>query len=200
MSGFSFADSIYFSFLFQPEGFGNAPDVGEDSLRLEFRNTVTDNWDYIWSTPGSTNTDFQVVILPVNNPDYYGDDFQFRFRNYGSLAGSLDHYHLDYVDFDMNRTFDDTLVTEFAIVYPVNSLLKEYKSVPWDHYKNNPTDKMSDAVEVVVRNGSNDPNGVNNKPGSVEVEYNAALEAQFVLAAQTLSGGQINYAPRTHLL
>ncbi|MCL1851390.1 MAG: T9SS type A sorting domain-containing protein [Bacteroidetes bacterium] len=102
------ADSIYFSFYFQPGGagianagpgerIGNQPDNG-DSLVLEFRyfrpgDTVT-NWKHVWSTPGfnaniwieeNPYQYFKQVMIPITDENYLRDNFQFRFRNYASL-------------------------------------------------------------------------------------------------------------------
>ncbi len=187
-------DSIYFSFLYQPQGFGDIPETS-DSLILEFYNKDNTNWDHIWSTNGKGLSDFKVVHIPLTNAAYYKKGFQFRFKNYGALSGALDHFNLDYVNLRTSSGKQDTLFKDFAFVYPLNSLLKDYTSVPWDHYKNNFSGKMSPAVNVVVRNGSNLPE--NNQNGKSEIFYNAGLEGSFTLTAQTLSGGNINYGPRT---
>jgi hypothetical protein len=106
------ADSLYFSFYFQPGGggvigagangqIGNQPDKN-DSLVLEFGYTLlnTDSiytvWKHIWSTPGFniskwTAVDslkyFEQVMIPITDATYMHDScyFQFRFRNYASL-------------------------------------------------------------------------------------------------------------------
>jgi len=91
--------------------------------------------------------------------------------------------------------YQDTLFKDYALVYPVNTLINDYTSVPWDHWKNNFTGKMSSDVEVVVRNGSNIAE--NNQDGSTEVLYTGTQEGTFTLVGQTLSGGNINYDPRT---
>ncbi|MFA7274651.1 MAG: T9SS type A sorting domain-containing protein [Crocinitomicaceae bacterium] len=190
----SAGDSIYLSFLYQRQGFGEEPEAG-DSLTLQFFNPTTNTWNRVWGVGGGTVADFRVVHLPLTNPDYFANGFQMRFRNYGSLAGGLDHFHLDYVTFRTGSYYSDTLFKDFAFSYPTGSLLKDYTSVPWDHYKNNFAGKMNDQTEIVVRNGSN--TAENNLDGSVEVRYAGITEGNFILPAQTLSGGDINYGPRT---
>ncbi len=186
-------DSIYFSFLYQKQGFGDEPE-STDSLILELYNPTLNAWKWVWSVEGGPVSDFKPVRFPILNPDYFANGFQFRFRNYGSLAGGLDHFHLDYVTV-ATSTVDDSLFKDFAFVYPTGSLLKDYTSVPWDHYKNNSTGKMNDSTIVVVRNGSNTLE--NNQNGSVQVSYGGSVEGNFTLIAQDLSGGAINYAPKT---
>lgn len=194
LSNYAPADSIYLSFLYQPEGWGEKPESG-DSLVLEFKDPLTKDWYHVWGVNGSSNHDFKVVHLPIVAAQWFGDDFQFRFRNYGSLAGALDHFHLDYVHMRTLSSVGDTLFKDFAFVYPIKTLLQTYTSVPWDHYKNASTNKMSNNVEVVVRNGSNIPENFQN--GSVRVSHEGNFEGNFVLQGQNLANGAINYAPRT---
>jgi len=103
------ADSLYFSFYFQPGGagianggvggnIGNQPNKG-DSLVLEFGYKDTANitvWNHIWSTPGFNVSEwtsdtltphqyFKQVLIPITDKEYLSDRFQFRFRNYASL-------------------------------------------------------------------------------------------------------------------
>lgn len=194
MSGLDASDSVYFSFLYQSEGFGDVPE-SSDSLILEFYDKVNQNWIWMWSTTGKPVEDFEVAHIRVDDPEFFVKGFQFRFVNYGGLSGSLDHFHIDYVNLRALSGYQDTLFKDYALVYPVNTLINDYTSVPWDHWKNNFAGKMSSAVEVVVRNGSNIAE--NNQNGSTEILYGGSSEGTFTLIGQTLSGGNINYDPRT---
>ena len=102
------ADSLYFSFYFQPGGvgvagdpysYGNQPNIN-DSLVLEFGyiieedTTFTMVWDHIWSTPGLNVSEwlaqnqyqyFKQVMIPIIDEKYLSNSFRFRFRNYASL-------------------------------------------------------------------------------------------------------------------
>jgi len=194
MSAVSAADSVYFSFLYQPEGFGDTPESA-DSLIVEFYAPAQQQWFRVWSVAGSPLTDFKKVHFRVIDNKYFHSAFQFRFRNYGGLSGSLDHFHVDYVMLRPFSGYQDTLFKDFAFVYQLGSLLKDYTSVPWDHYKNNFTGKMTDAARITVRNGSNIPE--NYQDGEVNISYNGTIEGSFNLVGQTLAGNAINYAPRT---
>jgi hypothetical protein len=199
LSAYLPGDSVYLSFLFQPQGLCDPPEAsgsGSDSLFLQFYNKLTDEWNTVWSGGGSNVADFDYGHIRLDAPGYYNDYFQFRFYNYGSLAGALDHYHLDYVNLRALSGYQDTLFKDYALVYPVYSLLRDYTSVPWDHYQNNFSGKMTDQVQVVVRNGSNLPEN-NSVDGSVEVSYGGNPEGSFVLSGPALSNGSLNYAPRT---
>jgi hypothetical protein len=188
------ADSVYFSFLYQAEGFGDIPEAS-DSLVLEFYAKDLDQWNRVWSASGEATTAFKLGHIRLENPDYFKKGFQFRFKNYGALSGSLDHFHLDYVHLRALSGYQDTLFKDFAFVYPLGSLLNTYTSVPWDHFKNSPAGRMTDKAQITVHNGSNLPE--NNQNGKIEVFHNAVLEGSFTMNATTLSGGNINYDPRT---
>lgn len=194
LSNYTANDSIYFSFLFQPEGLGDIPEA-TDSLVLEFYAPELDQWFHVWSVNGSTVHPFKAVHLPVTNSKYLKNAFQFRFKNYGSLAGALDHFHIDYVHLRALSFFDDTLFKDFAFVYPLNSLLKTYTSAPWDHYKNSTDNKMTDSLLVLVHNGSQNPENYQN--GQVTISQNGTQQGSFVLQGFTLAEQEINFAPRT---
>ena len=188
------ADSIYFSFLFQAGGFSDMPEAG-DSLILQFFNVTTQLWENAWSTGGVPMADFKLVHLPIRQAKYLQNGFKFRFRNYGALSGDLDNWHVDYVNLRRLSGYQDTLVKDFAVVYPIPTLLKNYTSVPWKHFRNQPENWMTDSLLLVVRNGSNLPE--NNQPGDLKIYDGEDLEWTYTFPGQTLSNGDLNYQPRT---
>ena len=187
------SDSIYLSFLVQREGFGDEPEPS-DSLILEFYSSSQDAWHRIWSINGGNLGDFQRAHIRITQAQYFTSGFKFRFKNYGGLSGMLDEFHLDYVYLRKNSGYQDTVFKDFAFVYPVGSLIKTYTQVPWDHWVNDPT-HMNPVVQVTVRNGSNLPE--NTPDGNVAISYNGTVEGNFNLQGQTLSNGDLNYAPYT---
>lgn len=105
----SIADSIYFSFYYQPGGgsptypfvqwerIGNKPEA-QDRLFLDFGYTLNGqtNWINVWSTNGvsldewilddpNRLTYFKQVMIPIIETYFLTDSFQFRFRNIASL-------------------------------------------------------------------------------------------------------------------
>ncbi len=194
MLSLSASDSVYLSFLYQAQGLCDEPE-DSDSLVLEFYAKDLDQWNRIWSTNGVPLADFDHVHIRVDNPDYFKKGFQFRFKNYGGLSGSLDHFHIDYVNLRPLSGYQDTIIRDFAFVYPIHTLLDTYTSVPWDHYKNNFTGKMSSNVQVVVRNSDNVPE--NEQDGSTVIEYGGAQEGSFLLSEALLNNGDLNYLPMT---
>lgn len=187
-------DSIYFSFLFQAAGFCDAPEIA-DSLILQFLNVDTQLWENVWGTEGVPLDDFKLVHFRIIENKYLQNGFKFRFRNFGGLSGDLDNWHIDYVNLRRFSGYQDTLVKDFAIVYPIPTLLETFTAIPWKHFRNSPSNKMSSNLELVVRNGSNLPE--NNQPGDLKVYYDGNLEHTYTFPGQALSNGDLNYAPRT---
>ena len=194
MSSLDAGDSIYFSFLYQPQGFCDAPEAS-DSLILEFYAKDLGEWDWVWSTSGGGSESFKQQHIRIDSSSYFNDGFQFRFKNFGGLSGSLDHFHIDYVNLRALSGYQDTVIHDFAFVYPIYTLLETFTSVPWDHYKNNPIGKMSSKVKVMVRNSDNVPE--NEQDGSTKIEYNGLTEGNFILQENLLNNGDLNYFPWT---
>ncbi len=194
MGVLSASDSVYFSFLYQPEGLGDIPEQG-DSLVLEFYAKELDQWFRVWSVNGDSVHPFRASHVNISDTKYFKKGFQFRFRNYGSLAGGLDHFHIDYVHLRTLSAHNDTLFKDFAFVYPLNSLLKTYTAVPWDHYKESTTNKMSDSVLIKLHNGS--PNPENYQNGQINISHNGSFEGNFILQGFNLAESNINYNART---
>lgn len=187
------SDSIYLSFLMQCGGLGEEPE-SSDSIYLQFYDANADTWNHVWGMKGSPVSDFKIGHIRINSAQYFTSGFRFRFINVGGLSGMLDEFHLDYVKLREGSGYQDTLFKDYAFVYPVGSLIKEYTQVPWDHWVAQPT-HMNDSVRVVVRNNSNISE--NNMNGAVIVKYAGNTEGNFTLIGQDLSGGNINYGPRT---
>ena len=192
MSSVNASDSVYLSFLYQPEGLGDVPESG-DSLLLEFYAPQIDQWFHIWSVSGAAVHPFKAVHVNISDPKFFHKGFQFRISNYGGLSGALDHFHVDYVHLRSLSYSNDTIFKDFAFSYPLNTLLKTYTAVPWDHYKASNTNKMTDSLEVKVYNGSNTAENYQN--GQVSILQNSATLGMFTLPGFLLAEGQINYNP-----
>jgi hypothetical protein len=194
LAGFNVNDEVYLGFLYQPQGLGDVPE-SSDSLLLEFRDPVANKWVRIWSVSGKGVHPFKPVNIKLNQSSFFNSSFQFRFRNYGGLSGSIDHFHIDLVHLRSNSASGDTVFKDFAQSYPLSSLIQDYTAVPWDHFKNNPINKVSANAKVSLYNGSllqeNNPNG------KLYVHYAGNEESSHDLIGSVLSQGQLNYGPRT---
>ena len=108
------ADSLYFSFYYQPGGFGDSPER-DDSLVLKFGygydeevfDTVLQNyvtlrktaWKQMWASEGmefetfidslGENQYFKKVMIPIIDTCFFKEDFQILFFNYGTLPTQM---------------------------------------------------------------------------------------------------------------
>lgn len=169
-------DSIYFSFYYQPQGRGNAPEEG-DVLNLEFYSPPTDQWYNVWSSEGMSLDTFRVhedlidttklfdgsytqqVFRPItDSARYYHSGFRFRFHNHASLAGNsqpdwqsnCDQWNIDMVWLDRERTVTDSSYRKISFVNDPPSMIKRYRSMPYRQYRNDPTNSMDDSIRYVL--------------------------------------------------
>jgi len=168
------SDSIYLSFYFQPEGLGFAPAEG-DSLVLEFfHDHPVDSlrkWVKVWSTPGMSlnaffalhGSYFKNVMIPILDTAYLKSGFRFRFYNIASIRyptapswqSNRDHWHVDYVYVNTNRSVNDVFYSDIALVNKPGSFLKNYQAMPYRQYKQNFVNEMRDSLRVRVSNLNN---------------------------------------------
>ena len=164
------ADSVYFSFYYQPQGNGDAPEVN-DSLVLMFGYLFEDSmiWDHIWSTPGISLDSFLIkndeqyfkqVLIPVKDEKYFQSEFVILFYNYGSLPSSMypndrsnvDNWNIDFVYLDKNRSYYDRTYPLVTFSEKSPSLLKRYQSMPYRQYVNNPTVAIATEYQMFISN------------------------------------------------
>jgi hypothetical protein len=89
------------------------------------------------------NSTFFRVHFPIIQDRFLNENFRFRFRNIASLSsntdvpglrGNSDHWHIDMIYLNRNRSYRDTLINDIAFSRPLGSILKNYESVPWSHF------------------------------------------------------------------
>jgi hypothetical protein len=134
---YSPADSIYISFYYQAEGNGEAPEA-TDSLCLDFKKVNQNKWQKVWGVkgynPSANDTNFYRVRIPIADTAYCDSLFQFRFRNKATTSGSLDHWHIDYVQIKQNYFINDTILDDVSYAYKSTSFLKNYFVMPYRQY------------------------------------------------------------------
>lgn len=137
---YSPADSIYISFYYQAEGNGDSPEPN-DSLCLDFlkpRQDSAGTWKKVWGVkgynPSASDTNFYRVRVAIADTAYCDSLFQFRFRNKSTASGSLDHWHIDYVQVKMNYFYPDTILDDISFAYKPSSFLKNYSVMPYRQF------------------------------------------------------------------
>ena len=187
LSGLTATDQVFLSFFYEGGGLGNSPEV-DDSLIVEFYSPFgTGQWTQVWTSPEVIQTDaFEQVFIAVNTPEYLLDGFQFRFRNFGTLSGAFDHWHIDYVQLDEGVDSSNVIFDEVCMQFPLRSLLNEYTAMPLTHFAANAANNMTSSIAVQERNLGNDENIVTNysitkQDGTSQVfnavDFNTSLNA-----------------------
>jgi hypothetical protein len=169
LSGKTASDAIYLSFFYQKQGLADRPET-QDSFILEFKDT-SNNWVAVWAEEGVDDSISSQIILPfeqqyipIDSAYYLYNGFQFRFRNLASITGSNDHWHLDYVMLDENRTNNaDTLHPTYAsyadVAFthrPTTPLKDNLTAMPWTHFQ----DTSCWAEELTIQNYNRNHNQV----------------------------------------
>jgi hypothetical protein len=136
LSGRSSGSNVRVSFFYEPRGYGDKPGVN-DSLLLEFK-TINDDWITVWSYSDTTASFdepfFNFVDVAVTNNSYFYKGFQFRFRNYATLTGLRDLWHVDYVRVTEGQNVS-AILNDVAFTKPPISIFKSYTSLPWRHFE-----------------------------------------------------------------
>jgi len=179
------ADSVYLSFYYQPQGRGRPPQ-SMDSLVLQLlvvpaHDSITptdtfeipDLWQKTWFSKGMSldtfylqkNQYFQQVMVPITDPRFFTKKFRFRFFNYVSLASSAepswqsntDQWNLDNVYLNIGRGCFDTIYPEIRFIQRPPSMLKRYEAMPYPQYCNDPTNEISDTIDMLISNRDLNP-------------------------------------------
>ncbi len=180
------SDSIYFSFYYQAGGRSYAPSP-VDSLMLDFYKPNQKKWQRVWArkghTPLGSDSLFHLVMLPIKDTAYFDSLFQFRFRNKATLSGSLDHWHIDHIYIDRNRSSSDSIMEDITFQYMSTSFLKNYAAMPYRQY--NPSE-MAPAIGNYMRN---------NFTFTKNTSYNYTVFDINNMPAGSYNGGHANMMP-----
>ena len=126
-------------------------DITDEVLELiELGESIEDEYPNYEIEYYSEDEFFQVVI-PIDAGEYLHSTFQFRFRNYGTLMGNADLWHIDYVFVDQGGATGNPS-EEIAFSEPAYSLLKDFSAMPWTHFSELPELYMRNTLEIESNN------------------------------------------------
>ncbi len=199
LSSFTLSDSIYLSFYYQYHLQGTTGQIQPtDSLILDFRFSPNDadSFATVWKksaldTLGYDTFNRVLIAVPAK---YLHNDFQFRFKNIGSLSGNVSQFHIDYIKLDAARSLKDTFNDDLAISSTPTSLLKKYRSMPWKHFELNKPAYTNDSLYFSVFNNGNRNFSINyrrqlfnNEQSVVFVKSDAVGSVPFSVATPLIS-------------
>jgi len=155
------ADSVYLSFYYQGMGFWEKPEP-TDYFNLDLYSPKDTTWTQVWSLGGYTyapDSSWHLVMIPILDTSYFHNGFKFRFRNLSGACGDIDHWHIDDVYLNNNRTTNDTMFSsivgngsvfsDVSFVYDLQSPLKKYSQMPFNQYAG--AADMKDSIGTCLR-------------------------------------------------
>jgi hypothetical protein len=178
---------VYISFFYQVAGNGDAPEPG-DVFSLLFKN-ASGQWIQAWSIESSTLSkpdEFIQVIVPIVGGEYFHNDFQFRFQNFGRLSGPFDTWNLDYVYVNKGRTSIDKYYPDRTLTLPITSIFNKYISIPIKHIN---TASLARPY-YFANNLKNTQQNINNSSSIEMLSYNSGtLNRSLFLLDSAANGG-----------
>lgn len=131
------------------------------------------SWDLKWYAEGmkldtfykyNNEKYFVQVMVPIYDSIadtvYFNDSFQFRFRNYASIANNIipswrsnvDQWNIDYVYLDYNRSKNDTNYRVLGFSNRAPSFLQNYQVMPYRQYKVDATNALRTEFDMDISN------------------------------------------------
>lgn len=149
LSSLSESDQVYLSFYWQAGGYGEIPEKDKDYLVVEFLDE-NDVWNEVLKIKAPTQVnDFTQEFIKLEQ-SFFHEAFQFRFSNFGSLAGSADHWHIDYVVVDKNRNPNfETSASDVSYIHGQGKFFKNYQQMPFKHFQE---DWLVDSFSALIQN------------------------------------------------
>ena len=151
------SDSVALSFYYQSTGYGDNPEIS-DSLALDFFSPGENKWiNNIWfkrrvgnSNLAKGDTTFTRAFIWIDSAKFLMDNFRFRFRNSATTTGNFDHWHVDYIYLNKNRSMlADTILDDLTFLYVPTPLLRDYSEMPYEQYNSS---EMAPKMSVKIRN------------------------------------------------
>jgi hypothetical protein len=207
---YSPADSICLSFYIQPCGYGDMPESSDSlslefysptdmrwnkvwsasvlsSNTLEISNHLANTATII--EDDSIGFKFFWTNIKIEDSKYLNDGFSFRFINFASInihpnfpgrSTASDHWHLDFIYLDKNRTIDNMNIPDIALTKVSKRLITNYETVPATHFELAKADLFDNPMSLEL-------NYTNFGWGTKSVTRNFRLRSLYGASGNTLS-------------
>ena len=196
---------VFLRFFVAPKGYGQEPE--DDDFIVEFRNKQLD-WVQVMRIEGTGDIPFDSIppfkfyAIKIEDPSFFHNAFQMRFKANSSPGGYGDWWHLDYIHLARGST-DANRFADIAFSTGASGILKNYTSMPWAHFKkeelnnlflsslfnhdNVPQDVEGSAIRIVEKTVPStfsevftlDENPINLQPNSIEYFDNTLSSTLF---------------------
>jgi len=152
-------DSFYCANNFQNSYYARTTDgAGTISeILTTTKGTLNGSWKHFPNCSLTKNTSFSLAAIPLDKIEYLTKGFRFRFRNKASLSNDLshgrseDHWHIDMVWIDTNRTVLRPIPQDafFVKSYLSNTYLdNQLRAIPYSHMTSDIQFKESVTIDI----------------------------------------------------
>jgi len=128
-------------------------------------------------------------MIPLIDSSFFHDGFRIRFRNYATISGNNDHWHIDYVYLDKNRSILDTTFNDAALKSLPATLITDYHTIPWAHYD---ATNLASSISIKMTNLSN---AIKNSDYSYDLREELSSTA---ISSSTFSTNIFSQSDTTH--
>ncbi len=142
--------------------------------------------------PNDPDTAFSFLAYPLDDPIFFHDEFQVRFRTEGNRRGAFDVWNLDYVVVEQTNSAASAF-PDIALSEPPPFLTRPYSALPYSQFAGRP-ELLREDYSVSIFNHFDRENNVSDARASVEdsgsdelVSVGLLTGSQFNLPAQSLS-------------
>jgi hypothetical protein len=155
----SLRNTLYLSFVYQMQGRGEIPDIG-DRLLVSLKDDKG-----IWIPVETIENDgsflpdvFYNSVIQVADPRFFHAAFKFRIQNFSRLSGPYDNWNVDYIYLNTGRTADDLIFPDRTISEPLTNLFGSYRAVPVKHFLlDNTVVAQPSVIATNLRTGNRQP-------------------------------------------
>lgn len=187
LSNVSTTSNLLFSFFWQKGGLSkhHEPTIG-DSLYVYFLD-LDSNWVKVWpmtsehltSVRQAQTGEFYSEFISITDTNFLHKGFQFQFKTFGRATGPWDLWSVDYILLDTNRTSE--LIVDFGYSTTPSPILKEYSTMPYAHFKKDPTAYLNSSISTKVKSLSTEPNIVKDSTILIkELTTNKTLDSTYI--------------------
>jgi len=139
------------------------------------------NQDSVWFSAGDNAQifgedvvevdSFYQVLIPIVDPQFFSDQFRFRFVATGRQTGLLDTWLIDYVYLNDGRSISDDRYPDRTFTRPLSSAFKNYYSIPIDHFFTDPDLFLGNVGNQFKNLGGKDSQGIVNQNFEYKVDF-----------------------------
>lgn len=158
LANYNNSDSLYLHFYWTVKGLGEEPDSTQgDRLALYLKdsnNNFVKKWEMnkFKTINKATFEHVSIKISSALGENFLHKGFQFKFETTGRMTGIFDIWGIDYIYIGRNSTRATPFFNDQTFGQELGSMLKNYSSMPYEHFIQNPDKELKDTIASTFLN------------------------------------------------